>query len=215
MSVNVINVNTVGSVVFENDVFTAGITPIAYGGTNASSYANPANGIVVYNGTSLINYSGPTITSDGYLKNNRQPAFFATSNINLNNISGDATAYTVSLNTASINHSASFNTSTSTFTAPVAGTFYFHGVFHRTNKGTCTSEIGYIECVRPSLGNINFNASSDMLNTIYSLQTTCLVTLDQGDTVTMVYTASGGTKNISLISSTSSLSTYFEGYYIA
>ena len=214
MSVNVINVTTPGSVVFENNVFTAGVTPIAYGGTNASSFTSAGNAIIAYDGTRLVNFVGPTITADGYIKNSRQPAFFATSSANLTNISGDGTAYTVALSNTLINHSSSFSTITHAFTAPVAGTYSFYAVFNRINKGTSTSEIGYIKCVRPNLGNINFYANSDMTNTIYCLQVSCLVALDAADTVTMVYEALGGAKDISLISVLSSPSTYFQGNYL-
>jgi hypothetical protein len=214
MSVNVINVTTAGSVIFENDVFTGGITPIAYGGTNASSFTSSANGIVVYNGTSLINHVGPQVTSDGYLKNNKQPAFFAQSNVNFSNISGDGSAYTLAFNSTLFNHSSSFNTTTHTFTAPIAGTYSFYVVCDRINKGTSTSEVLYIECTRPTLGDINFHSNSDMTNTSFSLQLSCLVTLDTADTVKAVYYAFGGAKDINLINSTISPSTYFQGNYL-
>lgn len=209
---NTLNVNAAGAVVFNGTTFAGETLPIAYGGTNATSFT--PTGIVLYDGTSLINYSGPTITSNGYLKNSRQPSFFATSSGNLLNISGNGTLYNVVLDTTLFNHSSSYNTTTHIFTAPIAGTYSFHASFYRTSKGTSTSETGSIAFTRPSLGNISFETHSDMSNSIYTLQISPIVQMDEGDTVTLNYEAFGGTKDISLVSSTTTLTTYFQGWYL-
>lgn len=209
---NTLNVNTSGAVVFNGTTFVGETLPISHGGTNATSFT--PTGIVLYDGTSFINYAGPTITSDGYLKNNRQPSFFTTSTSNLTNISGDGTVYNVDFNSTLINHSSSYNITTNIFTAPIAGTYSFHASFYRTSNGTSSSESGNIELVRPSLGNLTFQTHSDMLNVRYTLQISCIVTMDAGDTATLNYTAFGGTKNISLVSSSTTINTFFQGWFL-
>lgn len=97
---------------------------IAHGGTNATSFAT-TNGIVTYNGTSLITAAGGTINSSGYMKNASQPAFLAYLSASQLSKTGAGTLYTVPFDTVVFDQTSSYNNSTYTYTAPVAGRYLF------------------------------------------------------------------------------------------
>jgi len=99
-----------------------GTLAIANGGTNTTSFTQ-SNGIVIYNGTRLVNYAGPQISSAGIQTNTTQPAFWVYQNTSPTGLSG---IYTLAFNTAVLNQGSYFNTSTYTFTAPVTGFYQFN-----------------------------------------------------------------------------------------
>lgn len=104
-----------------------GTVAIAGGGTNATTFTQSA-GIVVYNGTSLVNYAGPQIDTSGRQTNTTQPAFNAYLSSDALNVTGDGTVYTVVWNATDLNVGTIFNTSTGTFTAPVTGNYMIGGI---------------------------------------------------------------------------------------
>ena len=67
---------------------------VASGGTNATSFTQ-SNGIVAYNGTSLVNYAGPQIDSSGRLTNTSQPFFYSFCSTNKTNVTGNSVTYTI------------------------------------------------------------------------------------------------------------------------
>lgn len=101
-----------------------GVLPIANGGSNASSFTQ-SNGVVTYNGTSLVNYAGPQINSSGQYTNTTQPAFFAYSSVQQTAVTGEGTQYQILLNSTLYNVGSGYSTGTSLFTAPVAGNYLF------------------------------------------------------------------------------------------
>lgn len=113
---------------------------IAGGGTNATTYTQ-TNGIVTYNGTSLVNYAGPQIDSIGRYTNSTQPAFCAYLNVSDNNVTGGGQNYV--LGTVPGNPLVelydignNFSVSTATFTAPVTGYYRVEGQIRMTQLTT-------------------------------------------------------------------------------
>lgn len=109
---------------------------IAGGGTNATNFTQ-SNGILTYNGTSVVNYTGPQIDSSGRYTNSSQPAFYAYLAASDNNVTGAGATYTLGaiggnplVELYDLNNN--FNTSTATFTAPVTGYYLIHGQMRLT-----------------------------------------------------------------------------------
>lgn len=111
-----LNITSLGTVT--TGTWSASTIAIAYGGANATSYT-ASNGIITYNGTSLVNYSGPKIDSSGRWTNTTQPAFLATVT-SASNVTGDGTDYTVTWTTEIYDQGNNFD-AVSTYTAPVTG----------------------------------------------------------------------------------------------
>lgn len=103
-SANTNAITGAGTVIYGGVIFSGGSSTvntssqtglpltIIQGGSNASSYTQ-SNGIITYNGTSLVNYAGPQLSSAGYMTNSSQPAFLAYLNSNVTNATGAGTAY--------------------------------------------------------------------------------------------------------------------------
>ena len=122
---NSINVSNTGAVSYNGTSFSGGTLSIANGGTNASSYTQ-SNGVVTYNGTSLVNYAGPQISSGGVYTNASQAAFSVYLTNTVSDVTGDGTEYTIIYDTALANVGTVFNLGTGVFTAPVAGLYQFN-----------------------------------------------------------------------------------------
>jgi len=100
-----------------------GTAAIAGGGTNATTFAQ-TQGVIVYNGTSLVNYSGgPEISTAGYATNAAQPAWNVYLIANATNQTGDGTVATVPIATKNFDTTNSYNTGTFTYTFPVTGKY--------------------------------------------------------------------------------------------
>jgi C1q domain len=100
-----------------------GTLPIAGGGTNATSFGT-SNGIVKYNGTSLIASTTALLDSSNRLTNTSQPVVYAYLNTGLSNVTGDGTNVSpVIFDTILSQQGSAYNATTGVFTAPVTG-FY-------------------------------------------------------------------------------------------
>jgi hypothetical protein len=104
--------------------FKPQILAIADGGTFDSSFGT-SNGVVVYNGTRLVNYAGPQISTGGFSTNTAQPCFAAYLNTSVANVTGDSTLYHIIFDTKQFDNGTNFSTSTGSFTAPVSGRYLF------------------------------------------------------------------------------------------
>ena len=99
-------------------------TPAGTGVTGPGSSTDRA--IATWNGTggSALFNSTATIDSSGRMQNTSQPAFNAYVSGDILNVTGDGTTYTIIFNATLNNQGSNFNTTTGTFTAPVAGMYY-------------------------------------------------------------------------------------------
>jgi len=179
-----------------------GTLAIANGGTNATSFTQ-TNGITTYNGTRLVNYAGPQLSSGGIYTNTSQPAFYAYNSGGATNVTGDGTNYTVVFDTAVSNQGSNYNTGTSTFTAPVTGMYFF------------TVAVEYLPIlVAHTTGQLQLavagtSASATILNYInpgvvkgggnaYVANANAMVKMTATDTATVILTVVGSTKTVGI-----------------
>ena len=122
----------------------------------------------------------------------KQPAFRAS----LTN-SGDQTLTNTYLafNVESFDKSGNYDTSTATFTAPVAGTYFFYVQTYGTSSGGAATMANQIHVngssVSPSNGDINIGGSAGQI-AIAPIQTTMTINLAAGDAVRIYGTAYNG-----------------------
>jgi len=122
---NALDITAAGYVKFDGTNSFSGVStvPIADGGTNASSFTQ-SNGIVTYNGTRLINYAGPQISSGGVLTNTTQPMLSAFVGVSQTNVTGDGTDFDVIFDTIVDQNGSNYDNTTGKFTCPVTGFYY-------------------------------------------------------------------------------------------
>ena len=102
-----------------------GTLAIANGGTNASSFTQ-THGIVVYDGTRLVNYAGPQLSTAGIYTNTSQPCFDVVVQSAVPNVTGDGTIYNVFSSGETIIFDNDSNFSAGVFTAPITGNYQFN-----------------------------------------------------------------------------------------
>jgi hypothetical protein len=127
-----------------------------------------------------------SISSAGYITMPSQPRFFAYSSG-----SSMSSGSKVPFDSASINISSSFNTSTNTFTAPIAGTYYLSALVRYNQLGaTYTQTQIYINGLNTWQG--HYNNTTNAATTYSGVSAVAVVTLSAGDTVNVYAVVSGG-----------------------
>lgn len=214
MSGNGINVKNEGAVTFDGTRFSGETLPVAYGGTNTTSFGH-TDGIVTYDGTSLRNYLGPKILSGGYYTNNKQPLFMVTPLVSIADITGNGFLYTIPFGHSELDHGSNYNNSTYIFTAPTAGRYFLQSKIQINKAGDSTSHYLYINVVRSS-GTRVILTSDPLTADNCSITASGIVEMDENDTAQVRYEATGGSDNtqVSILGNTTSYYTYFEGYLI-
>jgi hypothetical protein len=193
----------------------SGTLAVANGGTNATSFGT-TNGIVVYNGTRLVNYAGPTINSAGQANNSTQPAFSAYLSTSIVNTTGDGTNYTILFDTTSLNVGTVYSTGTGLFTAPIAGNYLITYGIEASTSSTYTAGNTYL-IVGGSLIYRSFGTASATTTTTFSSFFSILLPLTASQTVGVVFTASttAGTKNTTITGSSTNRFCSFSGYLVS
>lgn len=197
-----------------------GTASIAGGGTNATSFTQ-ANGIVTYDGTSLVNYVGPQISSAGRMTNTSQTAFASYLASTVNNVTGAGTVFTLGTGTALtkiFDNGTDFNTN-GTFTAPVTGRYFFSALF-AAQEVTAAMTYSQIYILTSNRTWTNFYINAGAVRTLsvnvdfVGYQLTIFTDMDAGDTaVTQLQIASGAGDTVDVFGAASPAST-FSGYLV-
>ena len=180
---------------------------IAGGGTNATSFAQ-SNGVVTYNGTSLVNYAGPQISSGGVYTNSTQPSFYAYPASNVTAVTGDGTTYAPVFGDTLSNVGTNYNTSTGVYTAPVTGFHIFTIVLTLTSvtalNTSCLLFLNY------NSGSTlyflsDFNIGAVFISADTTISASIGIPMNANDTVWVAFEVSGNaTKNVGILAPASS-----------
>ena len=183
---------------------------ISKGGTDSASFTT-VNGVVSYNGTSLV--ASPEITiASNIITNPAQPAFSAYKSAISASVTGNGAVVTVVYDTVMYDRESSYNNSTGYFTAPENGYYSFNASAFCSNPSSCT--YAQIFIVTPSY-TFTSRVQQPSGNQTKYVSRVVFVQLTTGQQVYVqfaVYGQSGNTANI--YGNATNLYTTFSGYLI-
>lgn len=183
--------------------------PIANGGTNATSFST-TNGMVKYDGTSLVTSTTATIDASNRIRNTAQPAFCAYSNTAVTSQTGDGTVYTVVFGTELFDNANNFD-GTSTFTAPITGRYQFNiSVLSQNNLATHNPNMR-LNCtgIAYTFGNWGGAFAGNFV-----LTGSVIIPMTVGDTATVQCLTSNGTKTVGIYGAANDPRTIFSGFLV-
>lgn len=143
-----------------------------------------------------------------------QPSFVATATADLTNVTGDSTAYIVVFATESFDRGSDYD-GTSTFTAPVAGLYYFNtgGQFSQLTTSFTAALINFFINSTTSIRGHYFNpAAGFQVSDEYVYNASIVLLLAAADTVEILVTVGGSTKTVDLLGGIATTS--FSGYLL-
>lgn len=183
---------------------------VTLGSTNSTSSTAIKSGSnsIVYNG-------GLTVDSSGRIVNSVQPDFLYNMLADQTNVTGDGTLYTVTFTTKIKDQNNNFD-GTSTFTAPITGTYVFYwGITMTGLTSAMTNDVVYLSTSARQYR--SFQTSIYPVRaptTYYLLQGSAIASMTASDTATIKMIFSNGTKVLLLQGQTNSSfnSVYFGGY---
>lgn len=158
----------------------------------------------------------PQVGRYGILRSDQQPGFCAYASGNINNVTGDGTAYTVLFDTKVYDHGTNYATGTGLFTAPYTGVYLFSSNIYCT--GMATGHTPIIIAIVTSTGTPTTAQTSTLtprtaVTTNNQVGVTGMFLMNAGDTVQIVLTISGSTKTAD-ISGGSDLRSSFCGWLL-
>lgn len=178
-----------------------------------------ANGIVVNNGTNLVNYAGPQISSGGVYTNTSQPCFSAYLSVNQSNVIGNNVQYKIPFDSTLVNQGTNFNTSTGTFTVPMTGTYQFN--FKLSISGgdvTSTQLLSWASINSAAFPGLRLISASPAVTLLALSEASYAVSWQYyhtaGDTISMYADVLNGSQNVN-VNGTLATGCLFSGYLIA
>lgn len=169
------------------------------------------NGIIKYNGTSLVDNTTFKIDASNRATNSSQPLASYYLGTTVSNVTGDGTVYTILFDTVAINQGTILNTSTGIVTASVTGNYLLTGSVALTNLSVANTA-GIIDIVSTAktyeTGACNYGLIRDVNNNL--LQSfSKILPMTAGDTLKITIKVSGGTKIVGVLAASSPI-TYLD-----
>lgn len=171
-------------------------------------------------GESNLTFDGSTLTVTGDLSvagnytNSAQPAFLARRSSAASNVTGDNTSYTLALQVEEFDNGNDFD-GTSTFTAPVAGKYFFTAGFQieglTSSHGTMSLTLATTSDTVGFFYGHPYNMSS---GGVLHFAVRAIIDMAASDTAVAKIKVSGGSKVVDVNGSTNIIS-HFGGYLIA
>ena len=163
---------------------------------NGGALGTPSSGTLT-NATGLSLTSGVTGVlpiANGGTNHSVNPSFMVRSGSDRNDVTGDGTVYTVQFDTESSDVGGNFNTGTYTFTAPVAGNYYFS--VDVTGLGLLATHTAIILNLVTSSGTFSSYTEFIASNVFsgYPAHVSTVVVMSASDTAYVTLTVYGGTK---------------------
>ena len=182
---------------------------ISKGGTNATSMST-SSGIVKFDGTSLVTSTTAQIDSSNRFTNTSQPAFLAYLSSTQNNVSGDATTYTIICDTEVFDQGSNYNNATGTFTAPVTGKYMFCQACYVLG-GTSLTAANFQ--LNTSNRNYRFDGQAALFSSV-DMIFSALADMDASDTATITVTTSDTGGKVDDVFGAGSPFTWFSAYLV-
>lgn len=170
--------------------------------------------LTISQGTALGTNDVWRMTTAGIRTMPLQPSFWAGAGGAQNNVTGDATNYTIVFSSEQFDQGNNFD-GTSTFTAPVTGKYFFYATTTLQNISAAHNKASLFfykngaSVQALNLGNVG--VFKDAANN-YSVQASAFINLTAADTVTVVVQVAGGAKTINLLNDIAE--TKFTGYLV-
>jgi len=191
-----------------------GTLAIANGGTNATSFTQ-SNGVVTYNGTRLVNYAGPQISSAGLATNTSQPAFFSYLSATQSSVTGDGTLYQIVFDGTTANQGSYYNAGAGLFTAPVTGLYFFSCAIALSGLTAQTNTTLIFHTVAVDYYTVIINPTSINAGGVLAFNTSIgPIHLNAAEGLEIQVQVSGSTKTVSVFGSGGPYFTYFSGFLV-
>lgn len=208
LSITTSNTSNTASSVAKNQLTVAGTsagdafqTFTVSGTTNWSQGVDnsASDSFVISASTALGTTNVMSIATTGEINMPLQSAFLAYRNLDVADVTGDGTVYTIIFNVERYDQNADFNTTTGTFTAPVTGKYLFVCELGLEQLGAAHTSLELnLVTSDYTFGLSQLNPGVIISGSDLALTTAAYGDMDATDTATITVTVSGSTKTVDL-----------------
>jgi hypothetical protein len=194
-----------------NTAFLGLRTPSHAAGLAATNVPATMNEVAVFGDKARISAEGVVSTFDaGGLQMPGNPSFLAHNSGTDSNVTGNATVFKVEFNSEITDQGSDFDTTTGTFTAPVAGNYLLTTIV-RMSGITAAADTIYLNLVTSNRNYWNYKANTNSLPSNQTVQLSIIADMDAGDTAYVNVRVTGEASDVVDVLGDSLPSTVFGG----